>query len=571
MTRGNQLRFLPALLFALALAAAGCGDKGGGGQDNDGGPPPDGTAGDGTTVDGSPEADGAVVTPELNCDPINCGTAGGSTVPVNSGGDLQAALDSASPGDTLVLEAGATFTGNFVLPNKTGTGCIVVRTSTQDSNLPEGVRVTPADASKLARVVTPGNGLPALRTETRAHNYHLIGLEIMPESPTSEVYDLISLGGGSSVQTTLDEVPRDIIIDRCFIHAWPDANFKRGIGLNSAHTCIISSHISDFHSDFQDSQAIGGYNGPGPFRIINNRLEGGAENIMFGGGVPSINGLVPEDIIIRGNHFFKPLVWKADDPGNTGYTPWVKNLFEIKNGRNVTLEGNLLENNWVGADQHGFAVVLTPRSEGGAVPWAVVERVRIRSNIFRHVGGGVAILGQDTGGSSQQTNQIYIENNLFEDIRQDYALDIVRVIQFTGTAGVTANHNTFVYAPGSWPMLRGYGDQTTNFVYTNNIIEYREGFWADCGTDNQAIACITPGAVFEGNVIIGGPQANFPAGNFFPAALGDVGFVDYANGASDYHNYGLAASSAYAGAGTDGTDPGFDPAAVDVARGIAAP
>ena len=131
-----------------------------------------------------------------------------------------------------------------------------------------------------------------------------------------------------------------------------------------------------------------------------------------------------------------------------------------------------------------MAEVLTPRGEGGAAPWAVVERIMNRSNVFRHVGGGVQILGRDTGGQSQQTGAITIVNNLFDDIRQDYAFDIVRVIQVTDTAGVTVDHNTFVYAPGSWPMVRSYGAQTTDFVYTNNIIEYRKATRDD---PNQAM------------------------------------------------------------------------------------
>src|SRR6185369_1211672 len=49
---------------------------------------------------------------------------GGSTIAVNAGGDFQAALDAANPGDVIVLEAGATFSGNFGLPNKAATGWI---------------------------------------------------------------------------------------------------------------------------------------------------------------------------------------------------------------------------------------------------------------------------------------------------------------------------------------------------------------------------------------------------------------------------------------------------------------
>ena len=44
----------------------------------------------------------------------------GKTIQVAAGGDFQAALDAAQPGDEIVLQAGDTYTGNFVLPAKNG-------------------------------------------------------------------------------------------------------------------------------------------------------------------------------------------------------------------------------------------------------------------------------------------------------------------------------------------------------------------------------------------------------------------------------------------------------------------
>ena len=566
-------------LSAAFVLASGCSDDsqqtGGGGA---------GAASGGSSQGGNPQGGhhqggnggvgavgGAAGGGAWTCAPLDCGESTGQTVAVGAADDLQAAIDAAAPGDTLVLPAGAVFSGHFVLRAKSGESCITIRTSTTDADLSPTTRVGPADAGKLAQIVTPGAGLPAVRTEPGAHNYQLIGLELRPESASSEVYEVVALGTSGADQPTLAEVPHHIVIDRSWIHGWPDANFKRGIALNSASTCVIRSTINDFHSDVQDSQALGGHNGPGPFKILDNRLEGGAENIMFGGAVPSIDGLVPSDIEIRGNSFYKPLAWRAGDPANTGYTPWVKNLFELKNARNVLLDGNVLDNNWVGADQHGIAVVLTPRSENGAVPWATVENVRISNNVFRHVGGGAGLLGYDAGNSSQQANHVTFANNLFEDIRQDYALDIVRVMQFTEIATLVVDHNTFVYAPGSWPIFRTYGQPTTDFAYRNNVVEYREGLWADCGTDAQALACLLPGAQFAGNVIVGGGSATLPAGNFYPGTLEEAGFVDYAGGAADFHGYALAPASPYAGQGTDGKTPGFDPAELDLARGSSGP
>ena len=42
----------------------------------------------------------------------------GKTIRVVADGNFQAALDGADPGDEIVLEASATYTGNFILPAK---------------------------------------------------------------------------------------------------------------------------------------------------------------------------------------------------------------------------------------------------------------------------------------------------------------------------------------------------------------------------------------------------------------------------------------------------------------------
>ena len=47
---------------------------------------------------------------------------------VPAGGNLQQALDAAQPGDVVLLAAGATFTGSFVLRKKTGDGFVTVQT-----------------------------------------------------------------------------------------------------------------------------------------------------------------------------------------------------------------------------------------------------------------------------------------------------------------------------------------------------------------------------------------------------------------------------------------------------------
>src|SRR6266540_7161038 len=56
----------------------------------------------------------------------------GRTIPVPASGDFQPAINQAQPGDIIKLNAGATYTGNFTLPAKSGSGWIVIRSSAPD-------------------------------------------------------------------------------------------------------------------------------------------------------------------------------------------------------------------------------------------------------------------------------------------------------------------------------------------------------------------------------------------------------------------------------------------------------
>src|SRR3981081_1736947 len=85
---------------------------------------------------------------------------------VAAGGDLQAAINTAQAGDTILLQAGATFTGNFVLPVKTGTATITINGA---GLIPApAVRVSPADAVTFPKIRS-GNSGAAISTDPAAH------------------------------------------------------------------------------------------------------------------------------------------------------------------------------------------------------------------------------------------------------------------------------------------------------------------------------------------------------------------------------------------------------------------
>ncbi|HEX8073291.1 MAG TPA: hypothetical protein VF546_25325 [Pyrinomonadaceae bacterium] len=213
---------------------------------------------------------------------------------------------------------------------------------------PAGQRITPAYAAVLPKVVSRGFGEPALRTAASAHHYRFVGVEFRPADSSALVFDLVMLGDNGPNQDTLAEVPHHLVLDRCYVHALPEQALKRGVQLNSAYTDIINSYVAGFKVVGQEAQAVGSWNGPGPFKLINNYLEGAGENVIFGGTDAPIPNLVAEDIEVRRNHFFKPLSWRVGDPCDCyGGTHWmVKSIFELKNARRVTVDGNVFENNW---------------------------------------------------------------------------------------------------------------------------------------------------------------------------------------------------------------------------------
>jgi hypothetical protein len=232
--------------------------------------------------------------------------------------NVQLAINDAVPGDTILLRAGETFTGNFILRAKSSssTAYITIRSDASDSVLPApGVRLVPegrpaanVSLSSLARIVGLGGAAkstPVLRAEQGAHHYRL---QFIRFDGTAQVgYETLIAFGTDDPQSN---PPHDIVLDRVYIHGHPTKGQKRGISLNGRAIEVSNSYIANIKAVNADSQALGGWNGAGPFKIINNYLEAAGENVMFGGAWPASSGLIPSNIEIRRNHITKPVAWR---------------------------------------------------------------------------------------------------------------------------------------------------------------------------------------------------------------------------------------------------------------------
>jgi len=586
------------------------------------------------------------------------GVADAADIRVGAGGDLQSALNAAQPGDTILLAAGAEFVGNFVLPVKNGDQFITLRSDAPDTRLSaEGVRIAPADAPFMARLRS-ANTASALRTAAGAHHWRLEYLEF---AANRDGYgDILAIGDGSNAQSTLASVPRQIVLAHLYVHGDPLVGQKRCIALNAAAVTIRDSYIADCKTVGQDSQAIAGWNGPGPYLIENNYLEGAGENVLLGGSDPAIANLVADGVTFRRNYVSRPMAWRSPIvappesvtavgetggalpagtysyriiarrpvgqgvmgrstastaaaavvtvaggavrvrwqgvPGATEYrvygrlatgqamywtatgtgfvddggvgvaeavptsagTVWlVKNLFELKNARNVVVEQNIFENHWKDA-QAGYAIVLTPRNSGNACTWCVVENVRFEFNVLRNVSAGFNILGYDSPEVTRQSRYLTIRNNVVHGVRKSLGGNGWFVLVGDEPRDLMIDHNTIDHDGST--LVNVYGGtatsprQITGFTLTNNAA--RHGYYGMGGSffayGNEILARFYPGAVFAGNYLAGGTASRYPANNLFSGTIDDQ-FVDASGG-----NFTLRPSSALQGAATDGLDVGAD-------------
>jgi hypothetical protein len=472
-------------------------------------------------------------------------------VRVPAGGNLQAAIDAAQAGDEILLAPGATFTGNFWIRDKGQlNGWITIRTDLPDATLGQpGTRMTPSRAASLriAKIVTP-NIYSSITTQGAANHYRFTGIEFAIAPSVTDMNALIVLGDNMPTQNSPATTASFYVLDRSYIHGNPNGQLRRCVMMNSATTAVIDSWLGECHSNMSESQAIIGWNGPGPYLIQNNHLEAGHEVIMFGGGGMTTPNASPSDITIRGNHITRPVSWK---------NVWqVKNLIESKHAKRMLIEGNVIENNWADA-QTGFAILLKSENQLGDTPWTQTADVTVRYNKLRNVGQGFNLAGNPATTVAVNAARMVITDNVIENVGNSPYDGEGRTFQFlNGLSDIVIMHNTVTSGGGSSPAAMYLNGGVTRLVAHSNILHH--GSWGvkgdASGEGTVALNLFAPGYLFKNNAIAnGGTASAYPANTYFPATLSALGFVNLSGG--DYH---LSSTSGYLNKGYDGRDIGAD-------------
>ena len=225
-----------------------------------------------------------------------------------------------------------------------------------------------------------------------------------------------------------------------------------------------------------------------------------------------------------------------------------KNHLELKNAQNVMVQNNTFTNNFVGADQLGFMLVLNVRDEVGTAPWATVSNVTVKNNLFQHTAAGVLFMGHDgdgggTAGSFAFSNNVWLDMGGYGgDGRMYQMLNDVR--------GITVDHETAF--PTGWLMVFAQGAshqiQVTNSIFTAGTGIAGEGY--DPG--EAAMSAYKADGFFSHNAVISGWPWGFTGAHFsnnlLPGSIPEAGFNNFTG-----NDVQLTTSSSLQGGSTDGS------------------
>jgi hypothetical protein len=487
--------------------------------------------------------------------------------------EFQNALNVAGCGDTIVLTAGVTYSGNFTVPStgcSNNSGWMVIESSAIGSLPASGNRVCntqmsaggcPTNQANMAIVSTP-NTSPAIQFQASSNHWRLMGLVITTSyvNMGALVYYLVNF----SALTVQAQLPTYITFDRDMILGLSNMNTTHGIGMDGGYVAIVDSYCDEIHAVGYDSQCFFSYNGTGPYLIQNNFIEAGAETTMFGGADPAIANLVMSDITYIGNLVQKNVAWQ----GETSPYNWViKNSVEFKNASRVLFDGNVIQYIWV-AQQSGYTLLLTPVNQNGTCTWCVISDFTITHNLMQHGANGFGVAGGGTDGSglSQPSTRILIQNDLWTDIGGSTWGGGGYLFQMTMSSGLPfANHVVWDHDTGFESnrfFYLGASGTSPNNQLTNTIADLAVYGLYGVGTDygTASLNAYWGTYVYNDNVYTTTSAIAYypyPTGSLWAGSVAGVGFTSVTGTDPNLSgNFQLLNTSAYYQAGTDGKDIG---------------
>jgi hypothetical protein len=566
----------------------------------------DAPGGDGWVVDSGPVdlPDVSDVTVEYTL-PTGCSdiaynatpTGGCKVLLVNSGQNLQTALDGARRGDRVALDCGATFTGPFTYPSKSGSGWVYV--TPQDDcldDLPAYMnRVIPdelvgaCDSSAGVYCVSLGaNGVPGGGDDVAATpNFDVSAMPTIQGGSSTPHY-AISMARGADSYVTMgitvrpseseytsslirlypepftgdpDPETNDFIFDRLYVPGRATLHSGRAFTVVTPRVAITNSYINRWLLLDGDSQGILIENYSDGVVVINNYISATGENLYTDSH--STPEVIPRDVYFRWNYLRKERDWIAQITGVEGGNNNYKNLFEMKAGHLVLGEANIFadsvaSNGAIAAAQESSVNVKIGDEDADKL----TSRVTLRKNLWLRVGNGPKMCQTGCNSPGLVGYAFALYNNILEVNGTLYGRDpstdghgIYHILG--GGAGFFVDNNTMITdGPGVGRAEQGEPSGTRSGTFRNNVLQVGDNAF----TTSDANATWPTSYSYTCNVLVGGSSGNHPASQAgFPANWAAVGFVNFNSGTGG--DYELDAGSTFKGDCTDNlgvgtTDPG---------------
>lgn len=470
---------------------------------------------------------------------------------------LAAALAAAAPGDWVVQQV-ATYTATYNAPAKAGDALpggtnvvTVIAKHVYDSIVAGEPTVLPrlkriADADKAAMPYFKNVSLANAEQWTfdgANSGWRFIGIRFGADATVTALSRLVRVGNGDgTLQSNPALTPQNVTFDRCHFDGHATLNLKCALELHGRALTVTECYFGDnIHHNGQDCQAIRAYNGKGPFRIVNSRLVGSTENVIFGGSY-STPGNAPQDLEFRWNYLVKPLTWNTQHPSYAGVQWSVKNLFEVKKLQWGLVEGNYLDRTWGpagGGSQAGAALLIKSESYGDGAVNGYTHDVLVRWNLVEDAAFGINIAGVNNTDPAFPPANIFSVGNLYKIGAQYFDASQNPMFGIGSLTNCGTIHDTFI-ALGIVLDIGAPGGGQTGLVMLDSIFGHTTYGLKGPGTTEGTATLVSfaPNADVRKCVFVGRSSGLYPTGNFFPADETAVGFTNYAGG-----DYSLNATS----------------------------
>lgn len=414
---------------------------------------------------------------------------------------------------------------------------------------PPKVQIKSTDLANLVPFIG-ADPLGSFMVSGATKGWRFIGLRFGVSTAIGSVSHLVALGNADgAVQKSVSQCPSNIGLDRCWIDAHASCDTRHAVELHCINGYVIDCGWGQniFVVNYSESHGIVGYNGPGPFRIVNNGIVGGSQYIFFGGGGSPCG--MPSDIEIRYNWCTRPASW-------FGSGKKVKTGVEVKKAAFLLCEGNIVENVWA-QSQAGYPFLLKSESYGDATTVGTTHDLIVRANLVRNVPACVNIAGVANVDPAYPPVRVIPYGNLFivgGGIYDPSPLPLYGGYFSTDCGPI---HDTVAVVSGT-PLAIVEPTNPSGWVMLDNLFPATQyGVKGAQSEGNATIAAMT-GATVSKNAFTGKTGGTgigqYPTTNYFPA---NEAAIQYTNAAA--RDYSLLGTTQSGGTGTGGSPPPVAP------------